>query len=156
MPASISATSEGMPPEAMTGGAIRGGISRRSSLNSFGSSSRLDQAKADLAHVSAAIAIFEGNGEGLSPRPYVDTDRLFARGEPIALAKAALSSNGPMDTLELVIHIMAAKGLDTGGKVLAKAIAFRMIHALRQQWRGARGCGEAQECNNLGAARNRK
>jgi hypothetical protein len=30
---------------------------------------KLDQAKADLAHVSAAIAIFEGGGEGLSPRP---------------------------------------------------------------------------------------
>ncbi len=30
---------------------------------------------------------------------------------------------------------MAAKGLDTGDKVLAHAMAQRMIHALRQQWR---------------------
>ena len=30
---------------------------------------------------------------------------------------------------------MAAKGLDIGDKVLAKAIAGRLIHALRQQWR---------------------
>ena len=54
----------------------------------------------------------------------------------MALAKAALSTFGQMDTREMVIHIMAAKGLDTGDKVLAKARAFRMIHALRQQcWR---------------------
>jgi hypothetical protein len=30
---------------------------------------------------------------------------------------------------------MAAKGLDTGDKVLAKAVAGRLIHALRQQCR---------------------
>jgi hypothetical protein len=30
---------------------------------------------------------------------------------------------------------MAAKGLDTGDKVLARAIAGRLIHALRQQCR---------------------
>jgi hypothetical protein len=30
---------------------------------------------------------------------------------------------------------MAAKGLDTGNKVLAKAVASRLIHALRQQCR---------------------
>jgi hypothetical protein len=48
-----------------------------------------------------------------------------------------------MDTRELVIHIMAAKGLDTGDKVLAKAIAFRMIHALRQQCRRGKLVGSA-------------
>jgi len=94
---------------------------------------KLDQAKADLSHVSAAIAIFEGATEGCSPRPYVDTDRLFARGEPTALARAALEANGPMDTRELVQSIMAAKGLNTGDKVLCKAIAFRLIHSLRTQ-----------------------
>ncbi len=36
---------------------------------------------------------------------------------------------------ELALRVMAAKGLDTGDKVLAHAMAQRMIHALRQQWR---------------------
>ena len=76
-----------------------------------------------------------GGNEGGSP--YVDTDRLFARGEPISLAKAALSNIGPWETRELVIHIMAAKGLNTRDKALAKTIAFRMIHALLQQRRRA-------------------
>jgi hypothetical protein len=96
---------------------------------------KLEQAKADLSHVSAAIAIFEGASEGDSPRPYVDTDRLFARGEPMALAKAALSTKGPMDTRQLVIHILAAEGMNTGDRVMTKAVAFKLIHSLRQQCR---------------------
>ena len=39
---------------------------------------KLSQAKADLAHVSAAITIFEGVSEGTAPRPYVDVHRIFA------------------------------------------------------------------------------
>lgn len=50
------------------------------------------------------------------------------------LCKEALAS-GPKTTKELALHVMAAKGLDTGDKVLAHAMAARMIHALRQQWR---------------------
>jgi hypothetical protein len=56
----------------------------------------------------------------------------------MTLAKMAVFNNGPMDTRELVIHIMAAKDLGTGDKVLAKAVAFRMIRALRQQCRRAK------------------
>jgi hypothetical protein len=54
---------------------------------------------------------------------YLDTDRRFARGEPMAQAKAALSGKGPSphfsqarDTRALVPYIMAAKGMDTGGQ----------------------------------------
>jgi hypothetical protein len=43
---------------------------------------------------------------------------------------------------------MAAKGLDTGDKVLAKAVAGRLIHALRQQCR--RGLIDGNE-KHLGA-----
>ena len=39
---------------------------------------------------------------------------------------------------------MAAKGLDTGDKVLARAMATRMIHALRQQWRRGHLDGEGK------------
>jgi hypothetical protein len=50
------------------------------------------------------------------------------------LCKDALAS-GPKTTKELALIVMAAKGLDTGDKVLARAMATRMIHALRQQRR---------------------
>jgi hypothetical protein len=95
---------------------------------------RIAQARADLAHVTACIAIFEASGDGEDLSSYVDTHRMFARGEMIRLCKEALAS-GSKTTKELALHVMAAKGLDTGDKVLAHAMAQRMIHALRQQWR---------------------
>jgi hypothetical protein len=39
---------------------------------------------------------------------------------------------------------MAVKRLDTGDKVLARAMATRMIHALRQQWRRGHLDGEGK------------
>ncbi len=95
---------------------------------------RLDQARADLAHINAAISIFAASGERQVLPPYVDVHRLFARGEAMALCKAALAA-GPMNTRQLALHVMKAKGLDTGDRVLAKAVASRLIHALRQQAR---------------------
>jgi hypothetical protein len=92
------------------------------------------QARADLSHVNACIALFEATGEPGAISPYVDTHRLFARGELMRLCKDALAS-GPKTTKELALHVMAAKGLDTGDKVLARAMAMRLIHALRMQWR---------------------
>ncbi len=50
----------------------------------------------------------------------------------MALCKQALVK-GPMTTRELALHVMRAKGLDTGDKVLAKGIGSSLIHALRMQ-----------------------
>ena len=97
---------------------------------------QLAQARADLAHVTAAIRIFEASGDTAGMARYVDTHRLFKRGEPVALCKEALAGE-PMTTRELAQHIMKAKGLDVGDKVLAKGIAATLVHALRmQQQRG--------------------
>jgi hypothetical protein len=96
---------------------------------------KLNQARADLAHINAAIRIFElGDAEGRFTAPYVDIYRLFKRGEMAAICREALK-DGPRNTRELAVGIMKAKGLDTGDKVLAKAIGYRLIHALRIQAR---------------------
>ena len=79
---------------------------------------RIAQARADLSHVNACIALFEATGEPSDINPYVDTHRLFARGEMMRLCKDGLAS-GPKSTKELALYVMAAKGLDTGDKVLA-------------------------------------
>jgi hypothetical protein len=102
---------------------------------------RIAQARADLSHV--CIALFEATGEPSGINPYVDTHRLFARGEMMRLYKDGLAS-GPKSTKELALYVMAAKGLDTGDKVLARAMATRMIHALRQQWRRGHLDGEGK------------
>jgi hypothetical protein len=44
------------------------------------------------------------------------------------LCKEALAC-GPKTTRELALIVIAAKGLDTSDKVLARAMATRMIHA---------------------------
>src|SRR5689334_17511467 len=93
---------------------------------------QIAQARADLAHVEAAIKIFEASGDRKSMTRYVDTHRLFKRGEPVAICKAALAS-GPKTTRELAAIVMKAKGLDPNDKVLAKGIGHTLIHALRMQ-----------------------
>jgi hypothetical protein len=94
---------------------------------------RLDQAHSDLAHVNATISIFEASGDRESTAAYVDIHRLFRRGELITICKAAFAEHGPMDTRALGVHILTAKGLDAGDRVLAKSVAGRIIHALRMQ-----------------------
>lgn len=93
---------------------------------------QLEQARADLAHINAAIRIFEASGDVKDMPRYVDVHRLFKRGEPMELCKAALAS-GPKTTRELALYVMESKGLDTADRVLAKGIGSRLIHALRMQ-----------------------
>jgi uncharacterized Zn ribbon protein len=93
---------------------------------------KLAQARADLAHINACITIFEASGDTDTMASYVDVHRLFKRGEPIAICKVALV-NGPMNTKELALHVMTAKGLDVGDKVLAKSVSLTLVHALRMQ-----------------------
>ena len=50
----------------------------------------------------------------------------------MAVCKEALAS-GPKSTRELALAVMESKGLDTGDKVLAKAVAAQLIHQLRMQ-----------------------
>ena len=86
---------------------------------------RLDQARSDLAHVEATIAIFDAAAK---------VQRLFRRGEAVAICKAALR-HGPLKTQQLVLYIMQAKGLDTTDTALAQTIAKRLINTLGQQRR---------------------
>ncbi len=92
---------------------------------------KLDQARRDLAHVSA----------------YTNTSRLFRRGEMVTLCKAALASHGPQDTRELARRVAEAKGMDSADPVLRKALAYRIVQALTLQWKrgglGSEGIEEA-------------
>jgi hypothetical protein len=90
----------------------------------------LGQARADLAHIEAAISIFEASGDPKGFPAYVDVHHLFKRGEQTRLCLTALTE-GPLTTRQLALYVMKAKGLDQGDKVLAKSIGGRLIHALR-------------------------
>jgi hypothetical protein len=110
---------------------------------------KIAQAKVDLAHINAAIRIFEIGDEpmgdaGKNVAPYVDIYRMFKRGEMVAICKAALAK-GPMNTRQLSAVLLSAKGLDASDKVLAKAISYRLIHALRIQARSGKLVGAGRD-----------
>jgi hypothetical protein len=92
---------------------------------------KLKQAQADLAHVLAALRLFEASGRPEDFPPYMDLNRVLVRGETTKLCFAALAAEGPMDTKQLTERVMCAKGLDFGDKVLAQAISLRVVQTLR-------------------------
>jgi len=99
---------------------------------------QLEQARADLAHIQAAIRLFEASGDPKKNIPrYMDLHRLFKRRETWAICKAALADKGPITTIELTQEPMKAKKLEAGDKVLARALNVRLVNSLaRQELRG--------------------
>ena len=97
--------------------------------------SKLDQARRDLVHLSATLAMFEASGDDRQVASFLDTHRLLKRGEMIALVRLELSKGEPLDTRELSRRIAVAKGLDGGDKVLSRAISYRLVRALLLQAR---------------------
>lgn len=98
---------------------------------------QLEQAKADLAHVLAAIRIFEASGDPNDATRYMDVHRLFRRGETWAICREALAANGPMTTKELVDELMKARKLPTGDKVMNRALGMKLVNSLgKQELRG--------------------
>ncbi len=93
---------------------------------------KIEAARIDLAHVNATLAMFAAP-EGRTQFPvYMDTLRLFKRGEIVAICKGALK-DGPLDTRELALAVIKAKGLDAKDAVLRRSIAFRIVQAMRLQ-----------------------
>jgi hypothetical protein len=94
---------------------------------------KIEAAKLDLAHVNATLRMFEAP-EGRTEFPvYVDTLRLFKRGEIVAICKKALAEEGQLDTRELALRVIRAKGLDEGDSVLRTSITYRIVQAMRLQ-----------------------
>jgi hypothetical protein len=93
---------------------------------------KIEAAKRDLSHVNATLAMFEAP-EGRTQFPvYMDTLRLFKRGEIVTICKAALKG-GPLDTRELALAVIKAKGMDSKDAVLRRSIAFRIVQAMSLQ-----------------------
>jgi hypothetical protein len=91
---------------------------------------KIEAANRDLSAVNATLRIFELTGEPQQFPAYVDLGRLWKRGEIVAVCRAALEKEGPLDTRELALRVIQAKGLDEGDKVLRQTVAFRIVQAL--------------------------
>jgi hypothetical protein len=98
---------------------------------------QLEQAKADLQHVLAAIRIFEASGDPNDATRYMDVHRLFRRGETWAICREALATKGPMTTKELVTVLMKARKLPDGDRVMNRALGQKLVNSLgKQELRG--------------------
>ena|ERR1700722_11377892 len=97
-------------------------------------SAKIKAAQIDLAHVNATLHIFEVNGE---PRQFplpMSIARLFKRGEIWAYCKTALEgSPAGLDTRELALAVIRAKGLDEADSVLRNALATSVISVLHMR-----------------------
>ena len=95
----------------------------------------LREAQHDLAHVNSALRLFEATGEAADLPPYVDLNRVLRRGETTKICMDALAAEGPLDTRQLALRVIRAKGLSESDKVLAQTVALRVVQTLRMRAR---------------------
>lgn len=106
---------------------------------------KIELARIDLASVNATLRLFEQDADPES-RVYLDTLRLFRRGEIVTICKKALEREGELDTRELALRVVNAKKLDVADQVLRVSITYRIVQAMRLQWK--RGTVESQKKRN--------
>ena len=85
---------------------------------------KLDQAKADLAHIAAAISIFEAKGGDTELPAYADIQRLFRYAEGIELARETLA-DGPKTTREIAPTSPRQRAWTRATRLCAKSSAAR-------------------------------
>lgn len=90
----------------------------------------LEQAKVDLAHINAAIMLFEAPPAGTAFPMHFNLGRLFKGRELGQLCREALAE-GPRSTRELAEYVIQAKGLDATDKHLRTSIQLRVVNAMR-------------------------
>ncbi len=90
----------------------------------------------DLAHVIGVLALFEASGEPSELGAHVSIVRLFKRGEVFAICRKALeAAPDGLDTRELALAVIRAKGLDEADAVMRKAVALSIINVMYGQER---------------------
>jgi len=91
---------------------------------------RLATARADLAHIKAALEIFAAGDDPATHRTYVNLFKLFRYGEMAKLCRDALA-DGPLTSAQVAARVMALKGMDATDKELARSVAFSVLHSMR-------------------------
>lgn len=94
---------------------------------------RLRQAEAALAHVTAALAIFESTGDRKATLAYANFNAIWKPGELMALCVGFLGSAGPLSTRELAQRVLIHSGMDAHDKVLAQTVTNKLVYVMRAQ-----------------------
>jgi hypothetical protein len=94
---------------------------------------KLDQSRKDLAHVTAALAIFEATGDRKAMLAYANFTGIWKPRELWGLCLRFLESEGPLSTRELTALAIKASDMDTLDEVLAKIVANKIVYIMRAQ-----------------------
>jgi hypothetical protein len=92
-----------------------------------------ERARADLMHVNAVIAVFEGGGLPHHATPYMHLRSCFKYGEITSFCMAALKQEGPLDTRELALRLCRTKGLNEADQLLRRALVYKVGQILSKQ-----------------------
>ena len=65
----------------------------------------------------------------------MDLNRELRRGETTKTCMDAFAAEGPLDTRQLAMRVIRAKGLSETNKVLAQTVALRVVQTLRMRAR---------------------
>jgi hypothetical protein len=90
----------------------------------------LERARADFAHITATLAIFDAGDQPGSQRPYTHICRGFKYGELAAMCRAALAE-GQLSTPAIAKRVMAEKDMDASNRVLARSVGFSVLQSMR-------------------------
>ncbi|WP_342359900.1 hypothetical protein [Terrarubrum flagellatum] len=95
---------------------------------------RLHAARTDLAHVNATLRLFRTKGEPTEFPVPVGLNRIFRRGEAFGLCLEALrQAPDGLDTRELSLAIIKAKGWDDADRVLRMSVSAMIVGVLGQR-----------------------
>jgi hypothetical protein len=94
---------------------------------------KLDQARADVAHITAVLTVFQHNPDELQDyKPYSSVKGLFRYGELTRLIREALKG-GEMVAGEVARYVIEQKGLDGKDGVLLKTMSLQVTTSLNSQ-----------------------
>ena len=64
----------------------------------------------DLAHINAGLRLFDATGEAADVPPYMDLKCVLRRGKTTRICMEALAREGPLDTRQLALRVIRARG----------------------------------------------
>lgn len=92
---------------------------------------KIEAARFDLMHVNATLRLFEMNGDAEPFPVHMALNRILKRGEVARICLAALAeAQAGLDTRELAIAVIRAKGMDERDAVLRKSVALKVVTVL--------------------------
>jgi hypothetical protein len=92
---------------------------------------KIEECRRDLAHINATLSLFEQPDSRDGMRPRMGLGKLFRRGEVFKICQEALeAAPDGLDTRELALAVILAKGMDDRDAVLKKAVAFNIVQTL--------------------------